>query len=352
MFSQVAVFDNIISLVHPWCVLGMVPMARALNVAAELEIADRLHKKKMSVDELAAETGVLSEPLYRILRVLAAYGYFREEKNKVFTNTKKSSKYLRSDAEGSMKDWILWTTSNEAMQALQRTLDVVKRGESGPQIVFGKHLYDVLYNEPGHDKALRAFVRGMGKFTEWQSRVVARSYDFKGVNKIVDVAGGHGYLISRILQAHPHLTGAMVDKSFSIEQAQKTVADGGVSDRCELIAGDIFDASTLPTNGDLYTIKHVLWDWDDANALKILQNIRKVIPPHAKLMIIENSISSDNDTDGLAKLLDIQLMFSLYGKSRTKEEWFELTRSAGFLLERIRPTSQFDVKLMIFRPIH
>jgi ubiquinone/menaquinone biosynthesis C-methylase UbiE len=166
----------------------------------------------------------------------------------------------------------------------------------------------------------------------------------------VDVAGGQGFLVSRILQAYPHLQGVLIDQPFSIEQAQKTVADSGIVDRCELIAGDMFDAATLPKDGDLYTIKHVLWDWDDANALKILQNIRRVIPSHAKLMIIENALSSDNDTDGLAKLYDLDLMFRHYGKSRTKEEWIELTRKAGFTLERIRPTSQFDVKLLICIP--
>ena len=191
----------------------------------------------------------------------------------------------------------------------------------------------------------------MGKITEWQSRVVAQSYDFKSVNKVVDIAGGCGFLISRILQAHPILKGAMVDQPASIEQAQKTVSDSGVADRCELIAGDIFDSSTLPSDGDLYTIKHVLWDWDDASALKILQNIRKVIPPLATLMIIENALSSDNDTDGLGKLYDLDEMFTQYGKVRTKEEWIEMTRLAGFSLERIRHTSIFDVKLMIFKPV-
>ncbi|MDR0328130.1 MAG: class I SAM-dependent methyltransferase [Planctomycetaceae bacterium] len=339
------------SLVHPWCVLEMVPLVRALNIAVELDIADRLHKKKMRVEELAAETGVLAEPLHRVLRALAAQGYFREEKNRVFVNTKKSSKYLRSDTEGSVKDWILYVTGEEAACSQLQSLNVVKTGQSGSQILFGKRIYDVLYNEPGHEKALRAFVRGQGKFTEWQSRLVAKSYNFKSVNKIVDVAGGHGYLISRILQANPHLKGAMVDLPVSIERAKNTVIDSGVSDRCELIAGDMFDADTLPKDGDLYTIKNVLWDWDDANALKILQNIRKVILSHAKLMIIENSLSTDNDTDGLAKLYDLDLMFRLYGKSRTWEEWLELTRSAGFSLERIRPTSQFGLKLMIFRPV-
>jgi len=343
--------DAIVSALHPFYILEIGMLIRALNIAAELDIADRLHKKKMSVEELASETEVQAEPLYRVLRALAAFGYFREEKNRVFSNTKKSNNFLRSDTEGSMKDWILCETSDIVCQVFQHSLDSVKTGQSGAQIVFGKRMYDVIYNEPEHEKLRLAFVKGMGRFTEWQSRAVANSYDFKSVNKVVDIAGGHGFLISRILQAYPHLTGAMIDLPFSIEQAHQTLATSGVADRCELIGGDIFDSSTLPNDGDLYTIKHVLWDWDDASALKILQNIRKIIPPHAKLIIVENTLSSDNDTDGLGKLFDLDLMFLFGGKSRTKEEWIEMTRSAGFSLERIRPTSIFDVKLMIFKPV-
>jgi len=342
--------DAIVATFHPFYLLEIGMLVRALHVATELDIADKLHKKRMSVEELATETGMLPEPLYRVLRALAAFGYFREEKNRVFVNTKKSNKYLRSGTEGSMKDWILFGTSEERVRSHLQSLEVIKTGQSGSQIVFGKRFYDVLFNEPGHEKARLAFVRGMGQFTEWQSRVVTRSYDFKSVNKVVDIAGGHGFLISRVLQANPHLKGAMVDLPFSVEYAKKTVADSGVADRCELIAGDIFDATTLPNDGDLYTIKHVLWDWDDTNALKILQNVRKVIPAHAKLIIVENALSSDNDRDGLGKLYDLDLMHIYYGKSRTKEEWLELTQSAGFSLERIKSTSLFDVKLMIFNP--
>ena len=346
-----AVLDNFAFFLPPYYALEMTMLVRALNVAVELDIADKLHKRKMSVDELAAETGMQVEPLYRILRALTAFGYFWEEKGKVFSNTRRSDNFLRSDSVGSMKDWILFITGEEMSQLFRHSLDVVRRGQSGSEIVFGKNIYDVLYSEPGHEKARDAFVRGMGKFSEWQGRLIAQAYDFKSVNKVVDVAGGHGFLISRLLQAYPHLKGAMVDRSFSIEQAQKTLANIGVADRCQLIAGDIFDAATLPNDGDLYTIKHVLWDWDDANALKILQSIRKVIPRRGKLMIIENSLSSDNNTDGLGKLFDLETMFCVYGKSRTKEEWAELTRAAGFSFERIKSTVCFDVKLMTYKPI-
>jgi len=358
LFCPTGVPDAIVSTFHPYYILQMGMLIRALNVAAELDIADRLHeRKKMSVEELAAETGVQVEPLYRTLRALAAFGFFREQPaGRVFVNTKRSSHYLCSNTEGSVKDWILTETGEEFTRSVLRSLDVVKTGQSGCQIEFGTHLYDLLYNEPGHEKTRHAFVRGQGKFTEWQSRSIARTYDFRSVNKVVDIAGGHGFMISRILQAHSHLRGAMVDRAFSIEQAKKTVVDCGVADRCELVVGDMFDAATLPKDGDLYTLKHVLWDWDDAHALKILQSIRKVIPPHAKFLIVENSLSSDNDVDGLGKLFDLNLMYCFYGKSRTKEEWIELTRVAGFSLERIQLSRWYefylhDVKLMSFKPV-
>ena len=348
--NKFAVSDWFVANMSPFYTLEMVMLVRAMNLAAELDIADKLNGNEMTVEQLAAETGTLAEPLHRVLRALAAFGYFRETRPGVFACTKKSS-VLQSGTSDSLKDWILFATSEETTRAYNQSLNVVKEGNGGFQLAHGKQMYDLLYNDPSHEKTRDVFVRGMGKFTEWQSRIVAKTYDFKNVKKVVDIAGGHGFLISRILQMHPHLSGAMVDQPYAIEQATKTANECGVADRCKLTAGDIFDASTLPNDGDLYTIKHVLWDWDDTDALKILKNIKLAMPTNSQLLIIENVISSDNDTDGLGKLFDLEQMFNYYGKSRTKDEWINLTEKAGFKLERIQSTECFDVKLLTFNPV-
>ena len=80
-------------------------LSQALNVAADLNVADRLAAGERSVDDLAAETGCRADALYRIMRVLAAEGIFRETMDRRFELTELGSA-LRSDQPSSPRDMI------------------------------------------------------------------------------------------------------------------------------------------------------------------------------------------------------------------------------------------------------
>ena len=62
-------------------------ITRAIAVAAELGIADRLADGPRTAAELARECGVLEHPLYRMLRALAGEGVFAEDKDGRFALT-------------------------------------------------------------------------------------------------------------------------------------------------------------------------------------------------------------------------------------------------------------------------
>jgi hypothetical protein len=74
-----------------------------LRVVADLEIADRLAGGAKSVDVLSVETGTHTDALYRIMRVLAAEGVFRETLPRHFELTELGGA-LRSDAPSSTRD--------------------------------------------------------------------------------------------------------------------------------------------------------------------------------------------------------------------------------------------------------
>jgi hypothetical protein len=76
------------------------------------------------------------------------------------------------------------------------------------------------------------------------------AYDFSGINKLVDIAGGTGRLISAILNAHPRMRGALFDLPRVIAEARPLLEAAGVSDRCETMAGDFFRSVT--EGGDAY----------------------------------------------------------------------------------------------------
>jgi SAM-dependent methyltransferase len=43
----------------------------------------------------------------------------------------------------------------------------------------------------------------------------------------------------------------------------------------------------VPRGADVYILSHVLHDWSDAEALKILRNCREAIAPGGRLLIVE-----------------------------------------------------------------
>ncbi len=80
-------------------------VSQALRVAADLEIADRLAAGASDVTTLADQTGANADALYRIMRVLAAEGVFREALPQQFELTELGHA-LRTTAHAGPRDLI------------------------------------------------------------------------------------------------------------------------------------------------------------------------------------------------------------------------------------------------------
>src|SRR5947208_1345849 len=76
--------------------------SRAIQVAAQLGIADLLKDGASTVTELAEATGTHAPSLYRLLRALASLALFAEVAPNTFANTA-LSQTLRSEQPGSAR---------------------------------------------------------------------------------------------------------------------------------------------------------------------------------------------------------------------------------------------------------
>ena len=169
---------------------------------------------------------------------------------------------------------------------------------------------------------------------------VTAAYDFSRFSTLVDVGGGHGALLMAILRAAPQLRGILFDIAPVIDGARSRIADAGLSDRCELIAGNVFDA--VPAGGDAYVLKWVLHDWDNASGARILANCRAAMPPDGTLLLIERIVPPEASAspDTVSTLLsDLNMLVLSGGCERTEEEFRSLLAAAGFRLTRVVPTA-------------
>lgn len=190
-------------------------------------------------------------------------------------------------------------------------------------------------------EAGRVFNNAMTNMSKTVVPGIVEAYDFSGFNKLVDIAGGHGYLLAGILKASPNLQGILFDLPSVIENSGELLGEEGVAGRTERISGDFFES--VPGGADAYFMKHIIHDWDDEKSIKILQNIRRAMNEKGKVLIVEMVVPEGNEPSP-SKMMDVQMLVATGGKERTENEFRELLELSGFRLTRIIPThSPFSI---------
>src|SRR5262249_15901165 len=161
--------------------------------------------------------------------------------------------------------WVLAESAAYFQRACGNLLHAVQTGTPAFEHALGMPFYQYLAQHPD---AGRSFGQAMGEITTVMANAVVAAYDFPPLHQVVDVGGGSGTLLATILQAYPSMRGVLFDMPSVIAGAGATIAAAGVTDRCDLIAGDFFES--VPAGGDAYLLSRVLMDYDDDRSVQIL----------------------------------------------------------------------------------
>lgn len=304
---------------------------QSLYVAAKLGVADLLKDGPKEVEIIAKEVDADANALYRILRALASFGVFEEEAGRVFKLNPTAAR-LCSDAPGSLRDAAIFNGEDWHWQVWGKTLYSVRTGKPAWREVHGQDVFPYLAS---NQKAARIFDDAMSSFSTIAGGAVVEAYDFSPIAKLVDVAGGHGRFLGEILKSQTDMRGVLFDQPHVLAGAKDKLETAGVAARCDFVAGDFFES--VPANADGYILKHIIHDWDDEQATRILHNIRSVMRDDARVLLVESVIAEENQRD-FGKLLDIEMLVSPGGKERTAVEYGYLLAGAGLRLTRIVST--------------
>lgn len=318
----------------PEAVLGQITMGcfltQAVYVAAKLGIADLLKDKPVHVSELAKQTETHERSLYRVLRALASVGIFAETDPKVFALTPVAEPLI-TDRPASMRDLVIFMGEKWHWAVYGEMLYSVKTGKVAWEKVHGQEVFPYFQQNP---EEYEIFNRAMTSFSHLAAPV-AEAYDTGEAETLVDIAGGHGALLSAFLKANPNLKGVLFDLPEVVAGAPALLEKEGVSERVETLSGDFFQS--VPAGADVYMMKHIIHDWDDERAVKILSNIASTMNSEGKVLIIEHVVPPGNAPD-MSKMMDLEMLVSPGGVERTAEEYAEILSAAGLRLNRIIPT--------------
>lgn len=239
---------------------------------------------------------------------------------------------LRSDSPNSLRDYAIMMGEDWIWQAYGELMHSVKTGETAHDKVQGMSSFEFYAK---NREAGMIFNKAMTNLSLLTAPAIVAGYDFSGLGRLVDIAGGHGLLLSAILNANPHLQGVLFDLPFVIENAGELLESAGVAARTEKISGDFFES--VPAGADAYLMKHIIHDWNDEQSVKILQNIHRAMNDEGKLLIVEMIVPEGNEPSP-AKELDLTMLTIEGGKERTAAEYTKLLEASGFRLTKIIPT--------------
>ena len=294
--------------------------SRCLHVIAELGVADALGDQPQSTEALAKATGTQPQALYRVLRLLASVGIF-EWKNGTWHHTE-ASHFLRSDHPASLRDYVRMMGLPVFWSALGDLDHSVRTGESA----FAKHHAEGVFGYLAkHPEESRIFDAAMTSKSHRDIAAILPAYDFSRFASIADIAGGRGHLLRAILKSSPKTQGILFDQPHVVAQV---APENG--EKLTVVGGNFFTDS-MP-KADAYLLMNIIHDWPDAESVKILSVIRRDMPQHAQVLIIETVVPP---TPGphLSKELDIVMMALPGGMERTQEEYARLAAKCGLRLK-------------------
>jgi hypothetical protein len=211
-------------------------------------------------------------------------------------------------------------------------LESVRTGAPAFERLYGQPYFSYLGEHP---EQASVFDAAMSEFSRRGLQALLDACDLSSVGTLADVGGGNGTNLAGILRHYPTLRGLLFDLPHVVARARPFLEAAGVAGRCTVAGGDFF--ATAPGGADAYLLRHILHDWDDARAGRILDNLRRVMPAGARLLVVE-IVLPDGDGQAFGNLMDLHMLVLAGGRERTEAEYRQLFAAHGFRLARVVPT--------------
>lgn len=319
-------------------------LANGLYVLTKHAVFDRLLRTEKSAEELAQESGLDETALRALLDLAVACGYLTLKNERFRTAnpglllSKKGGSWLRAYL-------MVW---GEQLQPAFGHLD--RYATSGAN-AFSAALGAPIWEYYGTHQAQHAvFVDFMAQVTD-QVHIpsIVKELNIGAARTLLDVGGGTGSLMCSLLDEHADRRGTVYDQPRNLRDAQLRIAARGLTDRCEFIGGNMF--SSVPSGADLYLIKHVLHDWDDANATSILVAISQAMGAESTLVLIEGLMdtTSVEAHPHFLHARNIEQRVWTEGRVRHSADFDRLCQIAGLRIDEIVHAPLLDVSYLYYK---
>ncbi|KAJ5164251.1 uncharacterized protein N7500_006081 [Penicillium coprophilum] len=315
-----------------------------------LKIFENFPSEGTTIKDLAERVTCNENIVRRLMSHAATYHVFFQEKPDFFIHTAGSRVLVENEG---MRAWMLVGLGETMPGALKIAEAVSQHNDSeepqhsqqGWNIQNGTDLpvFQALANMPERAKVFATAMSWLAQLPGYSPRYLVDHFPFGSADiTVVDVGGGIGHIARALADHCPTIQCIVQDRPEVISQAEETLP-ADLQDRIRFQAHDFFQPQ--PVHGaDVYLLRHVLHDWSNKYARKILQALIPALKPGAKVVLNDRIIPGYGEAHYLkereARDYDLYMLGLQNAQERTPDDWKTLFRDTD---------SRFNVT-RIFQP--
>lgn len=243
--------------------------SRVILTAAELDFFTRLDEKPCSASELAGEKDLDARATTRVLDCLVALGLL-EKKDGDYKPTGIGSLYSARHPQ-TVRPMVLHM--NHLWDLWSELTDVVKKG--GDSEREGIQL---------DNENWKSFIGAMHVTGRKLAQKLASEYDLSRFKRLLDIGGASGTYTIAFLRCHSALTAVLFDLGNVIPMAKERLAEEGIEDRVDLVAGDFY-RDELPRGCDLALVSAIIHQNSLKKNLELYTKIYRALEPGGTVLI-------------------------------------------------------------------
>jgi hypothetical protein len=311
-------------------------ITQTVRAAALYNFADHLAAGTDTAEAIAEAESTDPDATRRLMRTCASLGLMASEDGRHFTGTSLLSTLQQDDprslryfaiSQSAPGHWLPWGRFPDAVRTGRHQVTAA-HGDANIFGYFAKHLDEASF-----------FTDAMSNLSRADALAIAAVLDTKDTALAMDIGGASGDVVRAMMRANPALGGGVLDLPHIVPAAAEAAKAEGLDGRFTAVGGDFFES--VPA-ADLYVLKYILHDWDDASCVRILRNCRESLATGGRIAVIDLLVG-EIGRPGLAPLMDMNMLGMTGGREREIAEFDALFAAAGLRRVKVSPAGAFAV---------
>ncbi|OTA95641.1 hypothetical protein M434DRAFT_28767 [Hypoxylon sp. CO27-5] len=294
-----------------------------IDLITRLEIPQHVPlESSIPIEELAATVNVPEPLLGRILRYAIANGVFVEEPPNVIRHSASSAALARNHHLTTIVQFGTEFLGNILLKVPDEVLLKRDYPTNAPKTAFNiayrteDNLFEYFHKNEVLTKKYHEYLEGRVNMPLWSVDRLCAAWPWASQGKVtvVDVGGSSGHTVRALASLMPDATFIVQDNNLpALEMGRRAAAsDPSLHSRISFTEYNFFEPQ--PVQADIYIYRHILHDWNDDDAVKILSSLLPALKPGARILVSEG-IVPDPPAKRLntlaSKMIRIEDMFML-----------------------------------------